>query len=823
MISDDKFANTFGAVAPGDTEQLRKIAILAVRNGFAVVLVKPGDKAPLCPLLARARNQADREARETHKAAGDANWARREHACGIAHAFTDPAEIGKVTARLIKNGMIPNLGVELGRSRMVVVDTDTADQTAAFLAAWEEATGDDMTGMVTTVKSPGSQKPDGTWPHKDGGHFWFYVPDGIELPTNTGVVKGEGDWAVYWRDRQILVPPSKRPEGEYRLRGQATELPPWLREFIESGAKAAGDREPAGEIRNGDAIDRWASDGWDSVLTADGWTKTGRFSECGCPEWTAPGEHASDKSATAHEKGCGRYDTSGGQGPIHIWTDNVPECVADAVAARGKTFSKLTYVAYRDHGGDMDAAKAALGIVSDEADDDDLTEDPAKAAAVAKASRTLPDGFWESRRELRHIRQAAWGWDVSPDACLYGVLTRVASMLPGDLRVVTSRGPLSLNLFAAMIGESSACKSTSAERAAELVPVPDWLTPDEDGGIRYIDLAPMGSGEGVAGAYMGETGAKRRQVRHNVSYYIDEGESLTVLMNKREGATLGQILRTAWRGTTTIGQLNGSAERTRIVNDYALGILVGYQPDTAAPLLDGATKGTPQRFVFVLVDTAGNPDEEPEDPGPLWKPDHLADVLGLITDPAVTDGVPLLGERARTAVTLVGSLRAKVRAELKAEGRKPPARLNGHRIATMVKLSGLLAILSGRTEITEDDWSLAATMWGTSCAVRDVLSAKAAQDAKKVFRDKTEAIAERAVKIEIDKINAIESREVEQVARRLAFTVSEKGPLMSSALRRSLKANRREYYPDAVEYAKARGWLVVLDGEPIGPGDARPQ
>lgn len=819
MISTDKFVNTFGPVPAGDTEKLINLAVLAVRNDFAIVLDEPGAKKPLCPLTARAAKTADREAQEAAQSSGDERWAMRKHACGIHHAFTDDVAIRAVLKRLTKAGIVPNLGVQPRLSRMVNVDTDTREQNDAFLLWWTEHGDRDRTSMKPTVLTPGAQR-DGEWIHKDGGHYWFRVPDDFEFPDNLDKITGPGDWVISWGG-QVLVPPSSRPEGSYKLVGQSMQLPFCMREFIATKAKEAGDHESAGEIRGSGSITEWAAKtSWSSLLVPDGWTATGRFDGCGCPTWTAPGEHSDPKSATAHEVGCTQYPDEQVNAPLHLWTDNPP----DAVASLGKTFSKLNYAAHSRYGGDMTEAKEALGIMDD--DDDERPDDDggvlpgddgdgSRTAAVAKTPLFLPDGFWESRPELAQIRQKAWSRYVSPDAVLYAVLARLSSMLPGDLRVETGiRTKASLNFFAAVIGGSGDSKGTSTGVARDLVPVPGYLEPGLSEEILFKDRATLGTGEGLAELFMGVTEKKRRQVRHNAFVYVDEGESLTVQMN-RENQTAGQTLRSSWCGEP-IGQSNASAERSRHAEDYALGVLIGYQPDTAFPLLDGEVLGTPQRFMWCRASVDENPEEDlPEDPGPLWEPEYLAKTLGLDPGDADSGTLALLGERAVTTVTMPGSLKARSFKEARDTRKRP--RIDMHRPLSLIKVSGLLAILAGRTEITEEDWSLAATLWGTSCAVRDDL---AAEKAKKIRRSKAASIeykADQAVAV------ADAQDQVVRVARVLWNAVNRHPdkPETPAALKKRVAGRDKKFATPALNYAMARGWLIEEDGVVV-KGDTQP-
>lgn len=375
MISSDVFASCFGSVPSGDDESLVRVVVHAVRQGFAIVLCHPGTKKPLCTLTTRQAKTEDRKTQEAAKEAGDTYWQRRRHACGLHHALTDDVAARRVTTRLVKELGAVNLGVELGRSRMIVVDVDTDQEKHGFLSSWEDelpaGEGVPTEFDYPTVLSPGSRDRAGNWVHQDGGHYWFTVPEGIELPEGLGVLKGEGGWAVLWRDKQVLVPPSKRQEGVYRLVGAPVPAPPWLLEFIQAKTRehlSRRERAVRTALDSDSAIDRWAATAtWGELLEPDGWSDTGLADNCGCPVWTAPGSHASPKSATAHDLGCIRFDSYAGHAPLHVWTDNPPEWVAQAIEAKGgaRTLTKLTYLAHRFYGGDAGAALRGMGVGED--------------------------------------------------------------------------------------------------------------------------------------------------------------------------------------------------------------------------------------------------------------------------------------------------------------------------------------------------------------------------------------------------------------------------------------------------------------------------
>jgi hypothetical protein len=721
-----------------------------------------------------------------------------------------------------------------------------------------------MTSLSPTVMSPGAQV-DGKWVHKDGGHFWFTVPEGVELPEGGGVIAGEGGWAVLWRGKQVLVPPSSREEGTYRLVGTASELPDWLRDFIVAGAAQQAERRVAAAVsaRTADPISRWAADKtWSDILTPDGWTDTGKPDNCGCPIWTAPGDHHSPKSATAHEAGCSQYDTSMGQAPIHIWTDNIPDCIDDVVRERGRTFSKFHYLVFRLYGGDQARAKAEMGIDDGlalgafEADDAVSTsvidERPAQesdgegpddfsdfglpsgdSGASAPAgggsggrgtpSTVLPDEFWDARPELRHIRQAARSKIIPPDAVLQGVLVRLAAMVPGTLKVDTEiLKPVSLNYFAALVAPSGVGKSSSVHLASEIL----QLVPGLDG----LFARPIGSGEGLAESYMGnreegtgefyasgprqgeeKTRVVRAQTSHNSLFYLDEGETLAKLMAERSGATLGQQLRTAWGGDT-LGQANGTAERTRIVNDYAMGLLIGYQPETAYSLLDGVIQGTPQRFIWSRVTDPTLPDHLPDWPGPLD-----LDLGVLLADPAVDEPARKIQVCHEIKHGLVQIQMDRARGKLTEDEQS----FNSQRQASLIKISGLLAVLAGRGAVTTEDWELAKIVWKVSARIRDLLLEARARDEAKRQEDRTERDVKRATAVA--KATGTLDVKIERVAKNLVRWVKKEGPQKPGYLNSKIKYADRPHIPDAIEHALDMEWLIRGDDETLSLGTESPE
>lgn len=451
---------------------------------------------------------------------------------------------------------------------------------------------------------------------------------------------------------------------------------------------------------------------------------------------------------------------------------------------------------------------------------------------------TLPDEFWSARDSLARIRQAAHSKVRSGDVVFYGTLARIAAMAPHTLRAETGVGTAaSLNLFAAIVGPSGGGKSSGISVGRELVKE-----------TRPIDEYPLGSGEGVAEAYMGEamepTGdmdkngaAKmvkvRKMVRHNVLFHSDEGNALNKLI-ERAGSTVGETLRSAWSGET-IGQKNGRVETTRTVpaRSYAAGLVIGYQPKTVLPLLADVEAGTPQRFLFCWsVDTS----IPPRSARVLWPGEMLSPFPPEVaTDQPALGSIisaprpAMLGETVTFAEAILDELyeteHAKNTGSLPADHPLRDPFRSQHPVLK-VKISALLALLEGRRNVTVDDWRLAQIVIDTSDRVRIHLQALGAACAREEAEQADRVHARRALMAHV----AVDQHATEQASTavlRLAAAISRKvhaageAGLMRSAARKTVASSSRRLFGDAVHESTATGWLIE-DGARLLPGPSVP-
>jgi hypothetical protein len=371
MLGGTSKWDIIGSRPAGDLSNLKSFVRAVGRKGIPLIFLEPGGKEPIDLRSMQMQNTDDDDAQKKAKAAGNPRWAEVRTRAGIQLATTNVKRLERYADRAAKiySNSVPNLATVAGDG-LLVIDADHAEGVKAFCAAYKAATGKDIS---PTVLTPGVQNPDGTWKHKGGGHFYLQLPEGYTLPDSVrsfSVGEGKFQWSIFPLDHYILIPPSVRPEGPYRWVGTVHEAPALLLEVIETDAKnraeAMARRAERAANRSGPTgIDAWAAaTDWSSLLEPDGWFVTGCRTACGCPEVTAPGVHASPKSATAHEPGCLETDTSSGHGPLHVWTDNPPPGIAGYTKATGSsTLTKLQYFAWTHHGGNEAAAIKALGII----------------------------------------------------------------------------------------------------------------------------------------------------------------------------------------------------------------------------------------------------------------------------------------------------------------------------------------------------------------------------------------------------------------------------------------------------------------------------
>ncbi len=735
------------------------------KAGFSILLVKPGTKDPLDV-------RSDREKANDEKAGRSGS--------GLHTATTNLDRLEKYWARAVeKFGVEPNVAVNVERSGLVVIDADQADETADVQRRGLEEADVPLEAYAPTVTTPGAKDAAGKWVHSGGGHFHFYV-DVEDLPLVKSF-KLPGGAEVSAKDRYVLVPPSVRDEGPYTVTGRLRPLSsaPWLIDLIRARAEtdeadtaaraqAAADRAQRRETEGPSSVEAWNdAHGWEELLTAYDWTPTGKPDNCGCPVVTAPGDHASPKSATAHEDGCTnrRVDLEGASGPLHIWTDHPP------VELEGRErWTKAQFVAAMRHQ-TMEEFLEDQGLVDDEVD---------PAALVLEVDEATEEWFWSRHENLEAIRTYARLHRASPWGTLGAVLAIVAAAVPPYVTLpalVGGRAPL--NTFVALVASSGGGKGTSTRAAYGVL-----------AGLPAIPSNEAGSGEGLVKAY----GFRNRKLDDTNTYRVTDTFLVDVpevdslySVSGRLGATISASLRKAWSGEALGFQYADTTKAAMIpAMAYRLAAIVGVQPRRADRLLNEHTGGLPQRFVFfptndpgftkadrvalrqamggsvprvdvsyiarlfppldpfrVEVQEGGDKDDKPPVTVAVWRPLAEHEYHDVKVGPAAEDAVDDDSE-----ARLSSSIDADVEED---------DELGGHRNLLRLKTAAVLSVLIGEGgDVSDEVWEMAGVVLAKSDETVGLV--------RKVLRKADRKLAEakgKALAAQASVIREVESREAQ--------------------------------------------------------------
>jgi hypothetical protein len=325
------------------------------------------------------------------------------------------------------------------------------------------------------------------------------------------------------------------------------------------------------------------------------------------------------------------------------------------------------------------------------------------------------------------------------DAVLHVVLARIAAAVDYKLKLPAPIGtPQPLCYFALTVAGPGGGKSDANGIGAEILRV----NPD-----RVADQLPGGSGEGMAEVLFdsvqepdadGKTHMVKRQVRHNAFIYIDEGDMVAAL-SERSGSTTLSTLRSIWSGKS-IGQNNATKERKRIVpaGSYTFGVVVGIQETKTGPIIADAGAGTPQRFAWAEARDPSLSDTPPQWPGSLdWHP-PLLPLNGDVNADLDGNYYMELAEPVADEIRRNDLLRNRGEVRLKA--------LDAHADLLRLKIAGLLAILDGRLNITEEDWYLAGIVKATSDKVLAHAQAVLSAETERAERATATKLADRQVR-----------------------------------------------------------------------------
>ncbi|MFC6707541.1 hypothetical protein [Flexivirga alba] len=444
----------------------------------------------------------------------------------------------------------------------------------------------------------------------------------------------------------------------------------------------------------------------------------------------------------------------------------------------------------------------------------DLVDLEHKAAALtaSKQARDAPerapafdlerDDFWTARTELERLRQFARARFASPWATLGVALARViVHIQPNYVLPPTIGGDASLNLFVGIVAPSGSGKGAadSVSKAAIRFPAVD-----------QVDEMPVGSGEGLAHAYVHYVPGKGKekggieQHATRALFSVHEVDTLTALKG-RQGSTLLPQLRSAWMGER-LGFQN--ADPTRRLNlrphSYRLCLTVGIQPTRADVLLDDADGGTPQRFLWMPGTDPNVPDDDQQPPEQIqWRPPD-------------TQGHAINYDTGHYAIPVCDQAITAIKAAARARMRGDVEALDGHALLCRLKTAAALGFLDRRAEVTEQDWQLAGIVMEisnhTRAGIQQQLTATHRDNTK--ARGRTEGLRQLAA----------EEVRTEVATKRISRAILSKTGTdwtPRSALRKTLPGRDREHFDGAIDRLLTAGLIDCEDLEYNGAKGAR--
>jgi hypothetical protein len=480
-------------------------------------------------------------------------------------------------------------------------------------------------------------------------------------------------------------------------------------------------------------------------------------------------------------------------------------------------FGGFVGTGYLDESDAYDQLADAIRVTGHEPDDDDIeiiesglevgaqdpvwvaTKDPAQVDDLPKdphvrsgVTPNLSDEFWESRAVLADLRDIARTRGTSADAVLGVVLARLASLLPGTLRIDTGIGiPAACNYYSILLGTSGAGKSTAAGLAESLFP----MMYDADSVAH-----PVGSGQGIAAAYGCVVDGEFRQNATKAFFYAEEGATLLANAKNRESIALA-TLREAWTGKT-FGQKNATAGLNRRVSNYSLGFWMGLQSTHAAELFTETSvdDGTLARFVWFSTD----------DPTPL-RVRHQGEVRKLKWDLGAAWGAThiVIPEWIKDELWEV---RAAVLAN---ELTLAPGQQ--HRGVLRVKTAVLLAIMDCRHEVDELDWANAGVVMDTSDAVASIVRQDMAKRAADAERRAT-AKRHRAMTADAEHSEKQDEVKIEKMVLRAISIVTDKPGISRAKLARALSTRDLGMAQTSIDRAMVRDGGISEVPSPNGRG-----
>jgi hypothetical protein len=310
-----------------------------------------------------------------------------------------------------------------------------------------------------------------------------------------------------------------------------------------------------------------------------------------------------------------------------------------------------------------------------------------------------------------------------------------------------------VNLFVALVGPSGGGKGVAQAVGTEVLDVERAAVVAGERKVASFATHTVGSGQGIGHAYRRwEKGRGMVQYAESALFSVEEVDHLIGLTGQ-SGSTLLPELRRVFMGER-LGHLYVDVhKRVELpAHSYRAGLVIGVQPARAGVLLDDSDGGTPQRLLWFET-TYPHADERPAEPevSLQWEP----------PDWAVNESGPVYpgGRLVTMGVPDVAAAEIDAAALARARGQGDP--LDGHRLLAREKVAAGLAILAGRPDITDDDWTFSGMIMAHSDGVRERVQATLVERAQQKNAARAHVAAAEAVYV----ADVTDDRGVEKAAQ----------------------------------------------------------
>jgi hypothetical protein len=769
------------------------------------------------------------------------------------------------------------IGMRVG-TRVIVADIDNPEERTAFDAFRSHLGITDEVPDTPTVTTPGTTAADGNPVHHGGGHWWFHSPLGTVPRGLHGTVRvdaagrvdeaAEGPtFALMLTTAFVVIPPTTRDDGPYRLTGVVHDVPDalstWMRETADAvtGAADAAARAKAArrlrprterEAALDSAIEDWEDrTSWADLLTPLGWTVSGHDT-CGCEQWLRPGS-TSTKSVTAHECSRGTY--------LQVWTDNA----GNVGLHKGDSLSKMQTSAAVAHGGDVRAALTAAGVDTGLAKVSSRAFDLRERVRAIVAERAAAGSGVMVTADYADPTQAEYDMTKYPEGhpndptemiepifnfnnttrAIYHaararpVYTPVMSMLFSELfhagRTSTERTHTELDdqlsTYLALCSRSGGSKSVTLNMLLK-PPLFQRSTGfqgnlDENAPAGDMVVSGLASGQAMIDGLSdvvddpaddSKNPAKILMMREPAVLTIVEDELDNLAAKSQQGSTLSNTVLSAW-SCGPIGDLSrthGNRQINGAEHPYSVFLAGGIQPARSASMVGrtAVNSGLAQRVFFLATEDPwfyngelgeeGAPTRQAQVAQPDLGPAAGDDPVGW--DP-VTHRYTLPDVPVGVTVGFCDEMRHAMAVQHTARGDLDPAAT--HLVRMRIRIACLMALHSGATEVSSAVWDWA----GMVMEHRRRTFAFVRRGADIAAQEETDDLETGR---EIARLNAREAvaTDCQAVAAALQAKITAEG-VTQGKLRASVTPRRRRYFADALSVLESEG-VIVRDDLPGG-------